>query len=83
MSLELGAISKGFIADQVKAYFEEKGISTAIINLGGNVVVMGSSPNQEDGWKVGVQDPDKIRGATVGNVHQANRSIVTSGIYER
>ena len=34
MSLELGAISKGFIADQVKAYFEEKGISTAIINLG-------------------------------------------------
>lgn len=83
MSLELGAISKGFIADQVKAYFEEKGISTAIINLGGNVVVMGTSPNQENGWKVGVQDPDKIRGATVGYVHQANRSIVTSGIYER
>ena len=83
MSLELGAISKGFIADQVKAYFEEKGISTAIINLGGNVVVMGTSPNQENGWKVGVQDPDKIRGATVGYVHQANRSIATSGIYER
>ena len=83
MSLELGAISKGYIADQVKVYFEEKGISTAIINLGGNVVVMGTSPNQEDGWKVGVQDPDKIRGATVGYVYQANRSIVTSGIYER
>ena len=73
MSLELGAISKGYIADQVKVYFEEKGISTAIINLGGNVVVMGTSPNQEDGWKVGVQDPDKIRGATVGYVYQANR----------
>lgn len=83
MSLELGAISKGYIADQVKKYFEEKGISTAIINLGGNVVVMGTSPNQEKGWKVGVQDPDKIRGATVGYVYQKNRSIVTSGIYER
>lgn len=83
MSLELGAISKGYIADQIKALFEKKGISTAIINLGGNVVVMGSSPSHEKGWKVGVQDPDKVRGATVGNVYQSNRSVVTSGIYER
>ena len=83
MSLELGAISKGYIADQVKSYLKEQGISTAIINLGGNVVVMGTSPNQEKGWKVGVQDPDKVRGATVGYVYQTDRSIVTSGIYER
>lgn len=83
MSLELGAISKGYIADQVKKYLEKQGVSTAIINLGGNVVVMGTSPNQEKGWKVGVQDPDKVRGETVGHVYQTNRSIVTSGIYER
>jgi thiamine biosynthesis lipoprotein len=83
MSLELGAISKGYIADQVEKIFEKAGITTAIINLGGNVVVMGTSPNHDNGWKVGVQDPDKTRGATVGNVFQTNRSIVTSGIYER
>lgn len=83
MSLELGAISKGYIADQVKELFEKEGITTAIINLGGNVVVMGTSPNHEQGWRVGVQDPDQVRGATVGNVYQTNRSIVTSGIYER
>lgn len=83
MSLELGAISKGYIADQVKALFEKRGITTAIINLGGNVVVMGTSPNHDKGWKVGVQDPDKVRGATVGSIYQSNRSVVTSGIYER
>lgn len=83
MVLEMGAISKGFIADQIKELFAEKGITTAVINLGGNVVVMGSSPNNPDGWKVGVQDPDEIRGATVGSVLQKDSSIVTSGIYER
>ncbi|TCD46239.1 FAD:protein FMN transferase [Streptococcus sp. X16XC17] len=83
MALELGAISKGYIADQVKAFLASKGVTTAIINLGGNVVVMGTSPNNENGWKVGVQGPDETRGATVGSVYQTNRSIVTSGIYER
>lgn len=83
MALELGAISKGYIADQVKALFRKRGISTAIINLGGNVVVMGTSPKNEDGWQVGVQDPDSTRGATVGAVPVTDRSIVTSGIYER
>lgn len=83
MSLELGAISKGYIADQVKELLEKRGISTAIINLGGNVIVMGTSPNNEKGWNVGVQDPDETRGATVGSVYQQNRSVVTSGIYER
>ncbi len=41
MTLELGAISKGYIADKVRELFASKGITTAIINLGGNVVVMG------------------------------------------
>ncbi|SDB05136.1 thiamine biosynthesis lipoprotein [Streptococcus henryi] len=83
MTLELGAISKGYIADGVKSIFEKHHISTAIINLGGNVLVMGTSPNNEKGWNVGVQNPDEVRGDTVGAVHVKNRSVVTSGIYER
>lgn len=83
MTLELGAISKGFIADEIKAFFTQKGITTAVINLGGNVIVMGTSPNNSKGWKVGVQDPDDVRGTTVGSVHRTDSSIVTSGIYER
>lgn len=83
MIMELGGISKGFIADEVKAIFEKHGITTAIINLGGNVVVMGTSPNYESGWNVGVQDPDEVRGTVIGSVSVKNTSVVTSGIYER
>lgn len=83
MILELGAISKGYIADGLKRLFAEKGITTAIINLGGNVVVMGSSPVHKEGWKVGVQDPDEVRGTVVGSVYVTDGSVVTSGIYER
>lgn len=83
MALELGAISKGFIADELRTRFEQAGITTAIINLGGNVIAMGSSPSHDDGWHVGVQDPDEIRGQTVGQVPVSNQSVVTSGIYER
>nr|WP_301183416.1 FAD:protein FMN transferase [Streptococcus suis] len=83
MTLELGAISKGYIADKVRELFASKGITTAIINLGGNVVVMGDSPTTQNGWNVGVQDPDQVRGATVGSVPGTHDSVVTSGIYER
>ncbi|MBF0777991.1 FAD:protein FMN transferase [Streptococcus cuniculi] len=83
MILELGAISKGYIADGLKKLFASKGITTAIINLGGNVVVMGSSPAHKEGWKVGVQDPDEVRGIVVGSVYVTDGSVVTSGIYER
>lgn len=83
MVMELGGISKGFIADEVKSIFEKHGITTAIINLGGNVVVMGTSPNNAEGWKVGVQDPDEVRGTVIGSVSVKNTSVVTSGIYER
>ncbi len=83
MILELGAISKGYIADKVRELFASKGITTAVINLGGNVVVMGDSPTTQNGWNVGVQDPDQVRGTTVGSVPGTRHSVVTSGIYER
>ncbi|WP_025728842.1 FAD:protein FMN transferase [Atopobacter phocae] len=83
MGVQIGSIAKGYIADRLKELFESKGITTAIINLGGNVVVMGQSPSREDGWNVGVQDPDETRGEVVGSVIIKDSSIVTSGIYER
>ena len=83
MSLELGGISKGYIGSGIVEIFEENNITTAIINLGGNVVVMGTSPSNEDGWNVGVQDPDEVRGEIVGTQRVINAAIVTSGIYER
>lgn len=83
MVMELGGISKGYIADGVKRIFEKHGITTALINLGGNVVAMGSSPSNPEGWNVGVQDPDEVRGEVVGSKRVIDGTVVTSGVYER
>ena len=84
MKIDLGAIAKGYIADEVKKLFIEKDVTTAIIDLGGNVVVMGDSPTREGGgFNVGVQDPFDSRGAYIAALNLQNQSIVTSGVYER
>lgn len=84
MEMDLGAIAKGYITDEVKALFESENVTTAIIDLGGNVFVMGASPVRDgDVWNVGIQDPFAERGESIGSTQQSNRSIVTSGIYER
>lgn len=83
MVIELGGISKGYIGGRVKDILADYGVTTAIINLGGNVVVMGTSPGNDDGWNVGVQDPDESRGQVVGTQRVKDGAIVTSGIYER
>lgn len=83
MRLELGGISKGYIGSGIASYFQSNNITTAIINLGGNVVVMGTSPSNKEGWNVGVQDPDRLRGEVVGSQRVINAVAITSGIYER
>ena len=83
MALELGGISKGYIADGIRNIFAKHGVNTAIINLGGNVIVMGTSPSSPEGWNVGVQDPDEVRGQVVGTKRVIDGTVVTSGIYER
>lgn len=84
MKLDLGAIAKGYIADEVKKVFQDNGVTTAIIDLGGNIIVMGDSPNRDTGgFNVGVQDPFESRGSYVAALNLKNQSIVTSGIYER
>ncbi|WP_067841242.1 FAD:protein FMN transferase [Amphibacillus sediminis] len=82
MQLDLGAIAKGYITDQVNALFEEEGVTSAIIDLGGNIYVKGNRPSGEE-WTVGVQNPFLARGELVGRIQATNKSVVTSGIYER
>ncbi len=82
MRIDLGAIAKGFIADQVNKVLEENDVTTAIIDLGGNIYVEGTNPSGKE-WTVGIQDPFSTRGETVGKIEASNQSIVTSGVYER
>lgn len=84
MSLDLGAIAKGYITDEVVDVLKENGVTSAIVDLGGNVYVLGDNPRSDSGkWKIGIQDPNEARNTVVGTVEEKNKSLVTSGIYER
>lgn len=80
--LDLGGIAKGFAADQIREHFKHNSVESAIINLGGNVLVMGEKPDGS-AWKIGVQNPHSNRGDYVGILHLRDTSMVTSGNYER
>ncbi len=82
MSLDLGAIAKGYIADHVKTLIQEEGYQSAIINLGGNVLTVGHKPNS-DAWSIGVRDPKGESKDIVGILKLQDNSIVSSGTYER
>ena len=82
MAIDFGGIAKGYIADRIAEYCRGNGVNSAIINLGGNVIVLGEKPNG-DPWKVGVQNPQADTGTSIAAVSIRNKSVVTSGIYER
>ncbi len=82
MSLDTGAIAKGFITDKLVKYLEERRIQSALINLGGNLYLYGSKPNGS-AWNIGIRDPYGLQGEYVATVEVSNMSVVTSGIYER
>lgn len=81
-ALDLGGIAKGFAADHVASFLKSQGIKSALIDLGGNVVAIGKRADGKP-WQIGIQDPQKPRGTAIGSVSIANRSVVTSGVYER
>jgi thiamine biosynthesis lipoprotein len=80
--LDLGGIAKGYIADDICALLKSRGCESAVVNLGGNVAVVGTKP---DGslWNVGVQDPNGDTSDVVASVKCDDMSVVTSGLYER
>ncbi|WMT43262.1 FAD:protein FMN transferase [Paenibacillus sp. D2_2] len=82
MEIDLGAYGKGFAADVVYKYLADQGFNSAIIDLGGNIYAMGQKPGGKD-WTIGIQDPDQKRGIPIGNVPINDKTVVTSGIYER
>lgn len=75
--IDLGGIAKGYIADKVLEYFKQNNVPSGIINLGGNLVVWGDRD-----YTLGIKKPfsnDEI----IATVSLNNKSVVTSGIYER
>ena len=81
-ALDLGGMAKGFIADDLARLLREEGCSSACINLGGNVYVVGAKPDGQP-WTVGVQDPNGQSGQIIAKASCEDISVVTSGLYEK
>ncbi|MFW5433350.1 FAD:protein FMN transferase [Paenibacillus apiarius] len=82
MELDMGSIGKGYAADRIADYLRESGFPSAIVDLGGNIYAVGEKPGGSD-WTIGVQDPDTTRGNQIGKMKVKDKTIVTSGVYER
>ena len=81
-SIDLGAIAKGYIADRMKEYLEENGVTSAVINLGGNVLCLGEQPDGSP-FHIGLQKPFADHSETVAALNIRDMSVVSSGVYER
>ena len=84
MGIDLGAIAKGYATDEAVRILKENGIEHALLNLGGNIAVIGDKPDGTP-WRIGVRDP---REEETGEEYMAiaelqDTSIVSSGDYER
>ena len=83
MSLDVGAIAKGYAVEQIALYLEEKGKTGYLLNVGGNVRTIGNKPDGE-GWSVGIENPERQDDdAYLEYIKLTDKSIVTSGNYQR
>ena len=81
--LDLGGIAKGYIADKLAEALRKRGVTSALLSLGGNILAVGPKPDGS-AWNVGIRDPNEPGGTkVVDTVTVRNCSVVTSGLYER
>ncbi len=80
-AIDLGGIGKGFAGEKVMGLYRVFGIDSAYSNIGGNVVVVGAKPDSSP-WQIGIQHPRRPQ-EVIGVVAVTDRSVVTSGDYQR
>ena len=80
MMLDLGAVGKGYAGDEIAELLKENGITSALIDLGGNIQLLGTKPDGSN-WRIGLKDPEGA--GNVGILSVSDCAIVTSGNYER
>ena len=81
-AIDLGALAKGYAGDKLKEYVKSQGIESGIIDLGGNIVTIGKKPDNSE-YNIGIQKPFDKRNAVITTVKVNDKSVVSSGTYER
>lgn len=80
--IDLGFIAKGYIADELKEYLINNNVQSAIINLGGNILCIGTKPDKSD-FTIGINDPKNPYSNSLTSIKINDLSVVSSGNYER
>lgn len=81
MKIDLGGIAKGYTSQKIAEIYEENGVKSGMISLGGNVQAIGKKTDGSR-WKVGIQPPNDSMDM-VGIYEAADEAVITSGAYER
>lgn len=81
MAIDFGGIAKGYTSSKIMDIYKEDGITSGLVNLGGNVQVLGSKPDGSD-WRVAIQSPDDSEDM-LGVLSVSDCAVITSGGYER
>lgn len=79
VNLDLGAIAKGYAVDRAVDALRRRGITQAVVDVGGDLYALGHAPDG-DAWRIGIQDPDDAR-ALAGTIDVADAAVATSGTY--
>lgn len=82
LKIDLGGIAKGYAASRALSMLRSRGISSALIDMGGSIAVIGERPGGGE-WRIGIQDPDAARGAPIALLGVRNTCVITAGLYER
>lgn len=83
LQLDVGAVAKGYAAHKICEQLRAEGVSSALVNLGGNVQTIGTKPDGKP-WRVGVQNPDiTSQNGYLYAVKLQDMALVTSGSYQR
>ncbi len=84
MSLDVGAVAKGYATEQVAQIAIAHGYTSALLSVGGNVRAIGDKGVNNEQWNVGIQNPNlDSNKKSLNTVLLTDKSLVTSGIYER
>lgn len=80
MQIDLGAVGKGYTGDLLAETLKENGISSALLDLGGNIQTIGKKSDGSD-WKLGLRSP--FDEGTFAVLEASDCAVITSGGYER
>ena len=83
MSLDVGAIAKGYAPEKTAQWMEKEGINGYLLNVGGNIRTVGVRPDGKN-WQVGLENPDGDQNNPYTEILEISEmSVVTSGSYRR